>query len=162
MLALAALQGRTTIDAAALVLLRARLERPQPRVALGMALRGIASAMLDISDGLSGDLGHILEASRVGARIAIEHIPCVPALRARLASGERDLALAYLLAGGDDYELCFTAGKTMRERVEAVGRETGVPLARIGTITPRESGFIVCDEQGVPLPALPRSFDHFA
>ena len=162
MLALAALQGRTALEAAALAPLRARLERPQPRVALGMALRGVASAMLDVSDGLTGDLGHILEASAVGARIDLARIPCAEPLRARLATSERALALACLLAGGDDYELCFTARNALRERVEAAGRGVGVPLARIGTITSRESGLVVHDERDVPLSALPRAFDHFA
>jgi thiamine-monophosphate kinase len=162
MLALAAVQGRTAMAEAALAPLRARLERPQPRVALGIALRGVAGAMLDVSDGLTGDLGHILEASGVGAHVELARIPCATELRERLSTNERDLALACLLAGGDDYELCLAARPAMRERVEAAGRVAGVPVTRIGSIVPREAGLTVLDEQGRALPALPRAFDHFA
>jgi len=162
MLALAAMQGRTAMVEAVLAPLRERLERPRPRVALGIALRGVASAMLDVSDGLTGDLGHILEASGVGAIVDVARIPCAEELRRRLVSGERDLALACVLAGGDDYELCFAARSAQRERVEAAGSEAGVAVTRIGTIVPREAGLTVRDEQGRALPALPRAFDHFA
>lgn len=161
MLALAALQGRTSLTPAALAPLRERLERPRPRVALGIALRGVASAMLDVSDGLTGDLGHILEASGVGAIVDVARIPCADELRRRLASDERDLALACVLAGGDDYELCFSARRAMRERVEAAGSKAGVAVTRIGTIVP-EAGLTVRDEEGRALPVLPRAFDHFA
>jgi thiamine-monophosphate kinase len=75
---------------------------------------------------------------------------------------ERGLAIACLLAGGDDYELLFTARNVARERVAEIGREAGVPLARIGKVTPREAGLVVRGEDGAPLPALPRAFDHFA
>jgi len=162
MLALAALQGRTALDASTLNALRPRLERPTPRVALGQALRGVAAAMLDVSDGLTGDLGHLLDASGVGAEIAVARIPCAPALAARLAGGERDLALACLLAGGDDYELCFAARSHAREAVAAAAHAAGVPVARIGTIVPRDAGLVVRDERGAPLRVLPRAFDHFA
>jgi thiamine-monophosphate kinase len=162
MLALAAMQGRTSLAAEALAPLRCRLERPEPRVALGIALRGTASAMLDVSDGLTGDLGHILDASAVGARVDFARIPCAPALAARRGGAERELALACLLAGGDDYELLFTTRNPMRERVAAIAHETGVPLTRIGKVTPREAGLVVRGEGGRPLPALPRAFDHFA
>jgi thiamine-monophosphate kinase len=162
MLALAAMQGRTGLAPDALAPLRRRLERPEPRVALGIALRGTASAMLDVSDGLTGDLGHILDASGAGARIDLARIPCAPALAARRMGAERGLAIACLLAGGDDYELLFTARNVARERVAEIGREAGVPLARIGKVTPREAGLVVRDEDGAPLPALPRAFDHFA
>lgn len=162
MLALAALEGRTKLDAATLAPLRARLERPQPRVALGLALRGLASAMLDVSDGLTGDLGHVLEASRVGAQIELARLPCAPALRERLGTRERDLALACLIAGGDDYELLFTAPNAVRERIVAAGAAVQVPVTRIGKIAPQARGFVVRDEHGAPLTALPRAFDHFA
>ncbi|HEX4884236.1 MAG TPA: thiamine-phosphate kinase [Casimicrobiaceae bacterium] len=162
MLALAALRGRTALDDATLNVLRARLDRPQPRVALGMALRGLASAMLDVSDGLTGDLGHILDASGVGATVDLAALPCAPSLRARLAGAERPLALACLLAGGDDYELCFTAPPALRERVSRAGHEAGVPVARVGAVDARAGVLVVRDEQGAALPALPRAFDHFA
>ncbi len=160
-LALAAIAGRTRLDEDALVAARERLEMPSPRVALGLALRGIATAAIDISDGLVGDLAHILERSAVGATVDLAAIPRSPVL-SRLAGGdERSLALECLLAGGDDYELCFTAPRAVADRVAAIAAGTALPLARIGTIT-EGSGLVVRDERGVPLPAVPRSFDHFA
>jgi thiamine-monophosphate kinase len=162
MLALAALDKRTLLDEEALARLRARLERPQPRVALGLALRGVAASMLDVSDGLTGDLGHILDASGVGARIDVDRVPCVPELALRLRGPERALALACLLAGGDDYELCFTARNARRGEVEAAAQRAGVPVTRIGKVTPPGTGLVIRDEQGVPLATLPRAFDHFA
>jgi thiamine-monophosphate kinase len=159
-LALAANAGRIDVDAARLSSLERRLHEPQPRVALGVALRGVASAALDISDGLTGDLGHILAASGVGATLELAAIPCDEALRAMLGGRERDLALGCVLAGGDDYELCFTAPPAMRERVDALALALGLPLSAVGTITV-DSGLSVLDEHGRPLPTLPRAFDHF-
>ena len=138
-----------------------RLDRPQPRIALGIALRGVATAMLDVSDGLTGDLGHLLDAGGVGARVDLARIPARPALAARRDGAERALAQACLLAGGDDYELLFTARNVDRERVAAAGAAAGVPVTRIGKITPGP-GLVVRDATGTPLPALPRAFDHFA
>ena len=137
---MATLAFQRGISGGALAVLARRLERPEPRVALGIALRGTASAMLDVSDGLTGDLGHILDASSVGARVDLDRIPCAPVLAARRHGPERELALACLLAGGDDYELLFTARNAARERVAAIGQEVGVPLTRIGTITPPGDG----------------------
>jgi thiamine-monophosphate kinase len=159
-LALAALQGRTHLDPATLAVLRLRLERPEPRIALGLALRGVASAALDLSDGLTGDLAHILDASRVGAQIALAALPLSPALAQRLAGAERTLALGCALAGGDDYELCFTAAPAMRERIAAIARDLALPLTRIGGIT-AAPGMLVRDEHGDALSALPRAWDHF-
>jgi thiamine-monophosphate kinase len=159
-LALAATAGRTEVDAESLALLSRRLDEPQPRVALGVALRGVASSALDISDGLTGDLGHVLKASRVGATLDLAAIPCADALRAKLLGSERELALGLLLAGGDDYELCFTASPAMRERVDAIGRALGLPLTPIGSINV-DTTLVVNDEHGTPLAALPRAFDHF-
>lgn len=160
-LALAAMTGRTSLDAAALAVCRARLETPVPRVALGEALRGLATAALDLSDGLTGDLGHIVERSRVGAAIELAAIPRGAALAGKLHGAERALALDCLLAGGDDYELCFTAPPTERGRLAALARELGMPLTRIGTIT-AGGGLVVRDENGAMLETLPRAFDHFA
>jgi thiamine-monophosphate kinase len=159
MLALAALQGRTSLAPADLSPLRNRLERPEPRVALGEKLRGVASAALDVSDGLTGDLAHILDASRVGAQLDVASVPRSAALQAKLAS-ERDLALACLLAGGDDYELCFTAPPASRARIDAIGVECSLPLSRIGSIT-GAPGLVVRDESGEPIETLPQGFDHF-
>jgi thiamine-monophosphate kinase len=160
-LALAAAAGRTRIDAAAQAALGKRLAAPEPRVALGVSLRGIASSALDVSDGLTGDLGHILAASHAGATLDLAAIPCSDALRAKLAGAERELALACLLAGGDDYELCFTAPPAMREHVDAVSLALGLALTAIGEVH-AHAGLVIGDEQGQRLPALPRAFDHFA
>ena len=160
-LALAAMKDTVTLDAAALDAARVRLELPTPRIALGQALRCVATAALDISDGLVGDLSHILERSGVGAIVDLAAIPRSASL-SRLAAGpHRRVALECLLAGGDDYELCFTASPAARERVATIARNGGVPLTRIGTIT-RGSELVIRDEQGVPLPELPRAYDHFA
>jgi thiamine-monophosphate kinase len=162
MLALAAIEGRTTLASPALDAARVRLEAPTPRVALGLRLRGIASAAIDISDGLTGDLGHLLERSQVGARVRLDAIPHSPALAEKLATvAEQAQALQWLLAGGDDYELCFTAPPARRGDVAAIGRELDLPLAQVGTIT-AGGALVVVDAGGRPLPALPRAFDHFA
>jgi len=160
-LAVAAMTGRARLDAEALAVARARLEMPMPRIALGLALRGVATAAIDVSDGLAGDLAHILERSAVGATVELAAIPRSPAL-ARLAGGDdRAIALECLLAGGDDYELCFTAPRAAADRVAAIAAAEALPLARIGAIT-AGPGLVVCDEAGVPLPAVPRAYDHFA
>jgi thiamine-monophosphate kinase len=161
MLALAVLQQRTALSASEFSVARRRLERPEPRVTLGQALRGLASAMLDVSDGLTGDLAHILDASSVGAVVDVMRVPRSPALATKLAGPERKLALDCLLAGGDDYELCFTAAPTMRERIRKLATPQ-VPLTQVGIVMPREAGFVVRDERGEPLPVLPRAFDHFS
>ena len=160
-LALAVLQGRAALDGAALATARARLETPEPRVALGERLRGVASAAIDISDGLTGDLQHILDRSGVGAAIDLALIPRSMPLATLIDGNGRDLGLACLLAGGDDYELCFTAAASSRETIAAIARDVGVPLARIGAVI-AESGLVVRDKRGVPLVAVPRSFDHFS
>jgi thiamine-monophosphate kinase len=162
MLALAAIQARTTLGPEAFRNARTRLERPMPRVALGQALRGIASAMIDVSDGLTGDLAHVLEASGTGARIELAQVPRSLAMGAKLTGPERAVALACLLAGGDDYELLFTARESRRAEVMALSAETQIPLTRIGTIVGASEGLVIVDENGDPLPALPRAFDHFA
>ncbi|HEY2818277.1 MAG TPA: thiamine-phosphate kinase [Casimicrobiaceae bacterium] len=160
-LALAVLQKRTTLSGDELSRAQARLEVPEPRVKLGERLRGIASAALDISDGLSGDLVHILDASHVGAAIELARIPRSRALDAKLAGAECDLALACLLAGGDDYELCFTAPPAMHDRIASLSRDLDLPLSRIGTIT-GGPGLKILDDRGNALPDIPRAFDHFA
>jgi thiamine-monophosphate kinase len=160
-LALAAIAGRVTLGEAARAACRDRLELPEPRVALGHALRGVASSAIDVSDGLTGDLGHICERSGVGARIDVARLPASPSLAAMLKDARRALALSCLLAGGDDYELCFTAGNALRGRIAALGRDLGLALTRIGKITAAR-GLVVRDETGAPLPEVPRAYDHFA
>ncbi|MDB5825101.1 MAG: thiL [Herminiimonas sp.] len=133
-----------------------RLEMPIPRVALGIALRGIAHAAIDISDGLLGDLGHILKRSGVGALIEADLVPLGPALQALPASVASPLALN----GGDDYELCFTAPVDRRAAVIAAASGSGCAATRIGRITSQE-GLVLIGPDGNPVAAPPSSFDHF-
>ncbi|MFM7523447.1 MAG: thiamine-phosphate kinase [Betaproteobacteria bacterium] len=134
-----------------------RLHCPTPRVPLGLALRGIASAAIDISDGLMGDLGHILQRSALGASIEADALPIGTALR----SQDRQLQLEFALNGGDDYELCFCASPSQREKVLAASGGAGVAVTRIGTIEPI-AGLRIIDHDGTPLPIRSHSFDHFA
>ena len=160
-LAVAALGGRGSLDADALAGTRLRLEMPQPRIALGIALRGVASAAIDVSDGLTGDLAHTLERSKVGAIVELAAVPHSVALASKLAGAERALALDCLLAGGDDYELLFTAPPAAAPRIAEIAAELSLPLTRIGAITVK-TGLVIVDERGVPLAMLPRAYDHFA
>lgn len=156
-LALEALRDTLTQPAAALQAAELRLHRPTPRLALGLALRGIASAAIDVSDGLLGDLGHILERSSLGAVIDADTLPCGVALAAQPAAIRRE----YALNGGDDYELCFTAPTALRAKVQALATDASVALTRIGHITP-EPGLRVTDANGDAISTSSRSFDHFA
>ncbi|MDT8990854.1 thiamine-phosphate kinase [Curvibacter sp. APW13] len=167
-LGLQALLGRVQLDDTLLQQTRQRLECPTPRVALGTALRGMASACADVSDGLLGDLGHILERSGVGARIdltaaMLSGAVCAQFLRAAGQNDPQALALAQqcVLAGGDDYELVFCAPPTRREDVQQAAQACGVPVHRIGRIE-AEAGLRVVDAQGTPVTLAVRSFDHFA
>ena len=159
-LALAARDGRVDIEQSSLGALERRLDEPQPRVALGVALRGVASAALDVSDGLTGDLSHVLAASRVGASLALRALPMSDDLRQMMEGGQRELALGCVLAGGDDYEICFTASPAMRERVESIALALSLPLTPIGAITV-DPLLTINDEDGRALSALPRAYDHF-
>ncbi|MBT9475821.1 thiamine-phosphate kinase [Polaromonas sp.] len=165
-LALDALRGTRALPATVLAEARQRLEQPTPRVALGQALRGVASAAIDVSDGLLGDLRHILKASGVGATIdtsiAINLI--ASCTHKDWATGLISLnnQLEYVLAGGDDYELAFTAPASAREAVQAAARQAHTPVTRIGRIEP-EAGLRLIDGQGQALPPHSfASFDHFA
>jgi len=160
-LALAALDGRTKLDRDALDAARERLERPLPRVELGMRLRGVATAAIDVSDGLVGDLGHVVERSGAGAALDVGALPTSSALAAKLDGNERALALQCALAGGDDYELCFCAPPDARATIARLASALVLPLTRIGAIT-AERALVVRDENGAPLRALPRAYDHFA
>ena len=130
-LALAALERRIRLTPGELERCSARLQRPQPRVALGVALRRMARSAIDVSDGLLADLGHILERSDVAAEIELAALPASRTLQRYL---DRVVACRALLAGGDDYELCFTAPAPARERIRRIGKRVGVPLTRIGAI----------------------------
>jgi thiamine-monophosphate kinase len=132
------------------------MHQPTPRVALGMALRGIAHAAIDISDGLVGDLGHILERSGVGATLTVDSLPSGPILRQQTQMLQRH----FTLAGGDDYELCFTAATAQREAVLAAAHAAGTEVTRIGRIDDL-SGLRFADADGVPLDLQLTSFDHF-
>ena len=160
-LALAAMNGCLTLDAQALSAARERLETPTPRIALGEALRGVATAALDVSDGLVGDLMHILERSGVGATVDLAAVPRSAALSRLVDGPHRRLAIECLLSGGDDYELCFTAPPSAAARIAAIAATAKLPLTRVGTIT-AGSGLVVRDEHGIALPELPRAYDHFA
>lgn len=133
-----------------------RLHRPTPRIALGIALRGIAHAAIDISDGLYGDLAHILERSKCGATIDVDTLPAGPVLSRQSAAIRR----AWALSGGDDYELCFTAPARKRSDVLAAGSTVDVALTRIGTIV-AGSNMQLLDAQGEQLTMPVSSFDHF-
>jgi thiamine-monophosphate kinase len=157
-LALAHLQGRVRLEGRALRDGLARLHRPEPRIELGGRLRGIASGAIDVSDGLLADLGHVAEASRVGAEISLAAVPRAPAIA---ACRDQKLADACLLSGGDDYELVFTAPGGRRDDVDALARDLGLPLTRIGRIVPGTPGVRLVDRSGATVSA-PRGWDHFA
>ena len=132
-----------------------RLNRPTPRIALGIALRGVASACIDISDGLAADLGHVLRASGVGAELELAALPMSAALR------EFDLAAreAFQLSGGDDYELCFTAPSTQAGRVRAAAAAVDTRVTRIGRI--HGSGLRLRAADGTLLAADAAGYEHF-
>jgi thiamine-monophosphate kinase len=153
--------GRIALDPSELKRCDAAMLRPTPRVALGERLVGLASAAIDISDGLTGDLGHVLDASQVGATLELATIPRSDAIARRLVGADRALALNCLLAGGDDYELCFTVAQDRAAEIDAAARALSLPLTRIGSIEKRRS-LVVLDEGGRALASLPRAFDHFA
>jgi thiamine-monophosphate kinase len=137
-----------------------RLDVPTPRVALGIALRGIARAAIDVSDGLVADLGHVCERSRLAAEIALEQVP-VSAVMKRCP--DRRLARNAVLAGGDDYELCFTAPASARAKVEQAARSVRVPVARIGSM--KRAGRAGCRvavlDGGREIKLARAGFDHF-
>jgi thiamine-monophosphate kinase len=168
-LALLALQGRLALPAALLHAARARMEQPTPRVALGLALRGIASACADISDGLLGDLGHILARSHCGARVDVDKVLPLLATRQVYAGGAAQFdadygahtALQCVLAGGDDYELVFTAPPAQRSVLAALSDTLELPLTRIATIE-AAPGLRLVDAQGPAVVHDFASFDHFA
>jgi thiamine-monophosphate kinase len=199
-LALAHLQGRIVLSENIFAACAAHLQQPQPRVTLGLALRGIASSAIDISDGLLADLGHILERSKVGAEILFDALPCLvaseidelgalisnysqeqnplqpPLVRGRAKPapplsrggwerfGVDDLSEVLqncILAGGDDYELCFTAPIEYRAEIEKISATLALPLTRIGKITPG-SGCSLRAADGSRMQIKDTGYDHFA
>lgn len=137
--------------------LRARLDRPSPRLALGDALLGIAHAAIDVSDGLLADLGHIARASGLAAVIELDDVPASPALRAAFDADVRHQLQA---TGGDDYELCFTAPPALADVVRQAARDAGTPVARIGRMG--EGAGVSARLAGAPWAPSGLGWDHFA
>jgi thiamine-monophosphate kinase len=156
-LALEFFRGRVTLGGAEFEQVRAAMEWPQPRVGLGLALRGVATAAIDLSDGLMGDLGHLLQRSGVGAQVELHRLP-----HSQVLAGQPPaLRLECLLAGGDDYELLFCAPPARRAAVLQAAAAAQVPVQCIGRIT-AEPGLRVLDEAGLPLDlGRLQAFDHF-
>lgn len=151
--------GKTSIPEADSEALMLRMEMPTPRIALGEFLRDYAHSAIDISDGLCGDLQHILRASNVGAMIRLNAIPVPRTLHEKLHGEERDMAIKLHLSGGDDYELCFTAPVSAHQAIAEKISEQGLRGGVIGEIS-TEFGLRALDEHGAALD-LPQSFDHF-
>jgi thiamine-monophosphate kinase len=158
-LALEVFRGGLSVPAAAFELARGRLEQPSPRVALGQALRGIATSAIDVSDGLLGDLGHVLEQSKGGACIDVD--AAFGLLATSDAAGlQAERQLEFVLAGGDDYELAFTAPPAQRAAVEGAAKASGTLVTRIGRIE-AEPGLRLVDGAGRRVARSYGSFDHF-
>lgn len=157
-LALEAFRGTVALSAEGFEQARRAMECPQPRLTLGRALRGVASAAIDLSDGLLGDLGHILSRSGVGAELDLAALPRSPLLAAQPEALQRTC----VLTGGDDYELLLAAPEAHAAGVRAAAAAAGVAVTRIGRVT-AASGLVVRDAQGVALDLRGwRGFDHFA
>lgn len=157
-LALAYRQGRLFMEQIDAAKVLPALYLPQPRVALGIALRGIVRGAIDISDGLLADLGHILHASQVGAVLEFARVPVAAVTQDYL---ENPAVQECVLAGGDDYELCFTAAAEQHDAVLAAGVQAGVAVTRIGHVT-AQSGLQVLDAQGERMTIDKTGYDHFA
>lgn len=157
-LGLAHLRGEVQLAAEDAWPMLQRLNEPEPRVELGKRLLGLANSAIDVSDGFAADLGHILERSGVGASVQYGTLPRPEAL-----GGVRDESLVRrcVLAGGDDYELVFTAAQARRSDIEALAREIGLPLTRVGHIEREPAGLRLLDADGRVLPPA-GGFDHFA
>ncbi len=151
-------QQQLTVGQADRTFLLQRLNRPLPRQALGMALRGIATSCIDISDGLLADLEHLCQASRLGASIEYEVLPISAAARHALAREPAYRALP--ISGGDDYELCFTAPPEQHTALLALAEQLDCPLTRIGSMA-EESGVRCRDRGGQLLSFASQGFQHF-
>ena len=156
-LALAAYRHELALESAELQVAAHRMHQPTPRVTLGLALRGVARAAIDISDGLTGDLAHILARSQVGARLDVDALPAGPILRQQATALRR----SFTLAGGDDYELCFTAPAQQRAQVLAAAEQAAIAVTRVGQIE-AAPGLRLVDGNGAALDLSLTSFDHFA
>ena len=160
-LALEVFRGSLSLEAELFETARLRMEQPEPRVALGLALRGIANACIDISDGLVGDLGHIMKASGVGAVLTTGWVADSAAISPALQSLPLSRRLDMALAGGDDYELLFTAAPDQAQAVQEAANDCDVPVTCIGRISAGQ-GLQVMDIHGVPISRRFVSFDHFS
>ncbi|MDP2806432.1 MAG: thiamine-phosphate kinase [Gallionellaceae bacterium] len=175
-LALAHLQGRIELPADIFSACATRLHQPQPRVELGLALRGIANSAIDVSDGLMADLGHILERSQVGAEIFVDRVCACDAgalahyshglplagvtRQAELKPDLQEMMQRCILAGGDDYELCFTVPVAHRNAIEKISNTLALPLTRIGKIK-AGAGCVVLAEDGSQIKIEGTGYDHF-
>ena len=165
-LALAALRHEIELPAEDLQIIEHRMHKPTPRIELGIQLRNIASSALDVSDGLLGDLRHILKQSQVNAEIQLDRLP----KSATLQKQDAQIQNQFAASGGDDYEICFTAPSSHRENIQAISKSIGLPLTIIGKTVPKNdieakvylldrSGTLLNDAEAAP---FLRSFDHFA
>jgi thiamine-monophosphate kinase len=165
-LALAALRHEITLPESDLKQIEHRIHNPTPRVELGMTIRELASAALDISDGLLGDLHHILKQSQVSAKVFLDQIPKSETLQKQ----SEDIQNQFAASGGDDYEICFTAPTEKRDVIDEVSTALNLPLTRIGSITEKvgaveklslfnKNGDLLDETKSA---ALLKSFDHFA
>ena len=165
-LTLAALRHEINLPSEDLQQIEHRMHQPSPRIELGLQLREIASAALDISDGLLGDLSHILKQSRVDAQIELDKLPKSATLQ------KQDIAIQnqFAACGGDDYEICFTAPPAQRDKIEGIAKSLNLPLTLIGKILPRVGAEVkmnlldafgnkLSDTESAP---FLKSFDHFA
>ncbi len=161
-LGLAHIQGRVALPEPWSRLCRTALEKPQPRVRLGLALCGVASAAIDVSDGLLADLGHLAERSGLAAAVRLVQLPHLPK-GATPDAIPRALALEAQLTAGDDYELCFTAAPDQRLAIGQIAADLELPLWCIGEIESGPAGLVtVYDPDGKALDFPQRGFDHFA
>ncbi len=156
-LGLAHLLQKTTLSQSEEAACLRALNLPQPRIDLGLALREVATSCIDVSDGLVADLGHILQASGVGATVHLELVPCLDTIKPCL---QEPLVQQALLAGGDDYELCFTAPPHCREAVLALSETLGLPLTRIGEVGIAPALNVL--HHGEPIKLNRLGYDHFA
>ena len=156
-LALAHAQQRITLEPGEVLECLPALQMPTARVELGQRLIGLAHSAIDISDGLLADLGHILECSKVAAVIEMDAINRSAVMEKYLP---QPLAINCLLAGGDDYELCFTAPRAKCGKIESLFRELEIPLTRIGRIS-QGGGLVVLDTVGKSIELKAKGYDHF-
>ncbi len=161
--ALLGLMGKMTVPDARLQAIRKRLETPTPRLELGLALRGIASAAIDLSDGLLGDLGHVLKASQKGACLQVQEMMQSALLSKDLSSLPKDEALTLMLQGGDDYELLFSAPKSKAQALKVLAQELKLPLTVIGQVTENTGLELLGAEHLLDAQAFKSlaSFEHF-